>query len=1052
MADIIMGEVDEVVENFAQTEGAGKPLLLPGLVATWPACSLWRGESGLRHLLKAFDGTFVQVMQSDSSVFWGDIHNHHPVNMNMSEFLEDAEVVLTGGDPSRYLYLAQHQLHHQHHEGKSSFTILNEVPAPSCLAGKSLSSQNLWMCTKGSRSSLHYDLSDNLLCVVSGSKTVTMYPPSQTPYLYPRPISDESNNHSQVNFANPDYERHPLYKQAVDHRSVFELKEGDALFIPCGWWHQVDSTDVTIAINFWWEAVPEVQNLRRYRNQRQGQAGGVYDDGYSFFFLRRSMTEAIVDMMHHMVKELPLVRTLRSQSTSRPSVGPQVKGDCNGHPVASYCQATTADYHGGLPGSNVTISCTTPGGDVLSAAHHAAALYHEQLPPSSLTKSRSCQCLPLASNTFISIIGSSCGVCGDDAVGQPPSATNVQLLLAAGTISVAPGAGTATAVAAGTSSVAPGAGTATAVAAGTSSMAPGAGTATAVAANTSSSMVSTSDYDEQMRMTRNQDLEPLNRYETVTIIIGGDASKATDETANPPAAASSTAATVSDTATAIATAASTDAATATTVMLLTTPGTAATATVGVNATGTVKTTATFTAPGGAATGTNIATATATTTTTTTATAAAAAATTTTAAAAAAANVLPPSNYSPAHDPLASLFASMSVQHFAALLFSLSTDRPHAIKRLFFDYKDGSHEVSITAVDPTGIIDDSIRVKKKRCMRQQEGRRTETAVAPHYYHYHLNGSSHEDECSHDCNYSSVEDVIVHDNSTALAELSRHDEDGVVYSRPSCGSTLDSTDRSHELTPFMTPMVAYLMTRMLEEIEEREAVHDEEIGGREAVHIDMLLMNKTGAEVNTHDLMVQPQESSTAGHIDSDGPILNPGVTSVANYKLTDASGSPTVQQGVGGQQEDKVTSLCVMTVNSNGEAASQPTQALTQSYPSNLVRVSEQTAGHERDGEDGQRDDVRGHLVGLGTREDTAVRDQGCSTARGRTVDVHQQQQRHNHVCNSCGGGFWVPTMSQLCTMLYAAAGDEDRAFAVLLNGRQRLSEEAVSRLKASTML
>ncbi|GAX85366.1 hypothetical protein CEUSTIGMA_g12783.t1, partial [Chlamydomonas eustigma] len=842
---------------------------------------------------------------------------------------------------------------------------------------------------------------------------------------------------------------------------------------------------VTIAINFWWEAVPEVQNLRRCRNQRQGQAGGVYDDGYSFFFLRRSMTEAIVDMMHHMVKEMPLVRTLRSQSTSRPSVGPQVKGDCNGHPVASYCQATTADYHGGLPGSNVTISCTTPGGDVLSAAHHAAAhhaaahhvaaLFYEQLPPSSLTKSRPCQCLPLASNTFISIIGSSCGVCGDDAtVGQPPSATNVQLLLAAGTSSVAPGAGTATAVAAGTSSVAPGAGTATAVAAGTSSMAPGAGTATAVAANTSSSMVSTSDYDEQMRMTRNQDLEPLNRYETVTIIIGGDASKATDETANPPAAASSTAATVSDTATAIATAASTDAATATTVMLLTTPGTAATATVGVNATGTVKATATvgvnatgtvkatatvgvnatgtvkatatvgvnatgtvkatatFTAPGGAATGTNIATATATTTTTTTTTAtaaaAAAAATTTTAAAAAAATVLPPSNYSPAHDPLASLFASMSVQHFAALLFSLSTDRPHAIKRLFFDYKDGSHEVSITAVDPTGIIDDSIRVKKKRCMRQQEGRRTETAVAPHYYHYHLNGSSHEDECSHDCNYSSVEDVFVHDNSTALAELSRHDEDGVVYSRPSCGSTLDSTDRSHELTPFMTPMVAYLMTRMLEEIEEREAVHDEEIGGREAVHIDMLLMNKTGAEVvvNTHALMVQPQESSTAGQIDSDGPILNLGVTSVANYKLTDASGPPTVQQGVGGQQEDKVTSLCVMTVNSNGEAASQPTQALTQSYPSNLVRVSEQTAGHERDGEDGQRDDVRGHLVGLGTREDTAVRDQGCSTARGRTVDVHQQQQRHNHVCNSCGGGFWVPTMSQLCTMLYAAAGDEDR--------------------------
>ena len=29
---------------------------------------------------------------------------------------------------------------------------------------------------------------------------------------------------------------------------------GDALFIPEGWWHQVDSQDMTIAINFWWRS------------------------------------------------------------------------------------------------------------------------------------------------------------------------------------------------------------------------------------------------------------------------------------------------------------------------------------------------------------------------------------------------------------------------------------------------------------------------------------------------------------------------------------------------------------------------------------------------------------------------------------------------------------------------------------------------------------------------------------------------------------------------------------------------------------------------------
>ncbi|XP_057474189.1 lysine-specific demethylase JMJ31-like isoform X2 [Actinidia eriantha] len=32
------------------------------------------------------------------------------------------------------------------------------------------------------------------------------------------------------------------------------LHAGDALFIPEGWFHQVDSDDLTIAVNFWWKS------------------------------------------------------------------------------------------------------------------------------------------------------------------------------------------------------------------------------------------------------------------------------------------------------------------------------------------------------------------------------------------------------------------------------------------------------------------------------------------------------------------------------------------------------------------------------------------------------------------------------------------------------------------------------------------------------------------------------------------------------------------------------------------------------------------------------
>lgn len=78
--------------------------------------------------------------------------------------------------------------------------------------------------------------------------------PDVTDQLYPFSVLGESPNHSHVNFAHPDNQQHPLYKQALQSQQEFVLQAGDALFIPEGWWHQVDSQDTTIAVNFWWQS------------------------------------------------------------------------------------------------------------------------------------------------------------------------------------------------------------------------------------------------------------------------------------------------------------------------------------------------------------------------------------------------------------------------------------------------------------------------------------------------------------------------------------------------------------------------------------------------------------------------------------------------------------------------------------------------------------------------------------------------------------------------------------------------------------------------------
>jgi len=81
---------------------------------------------------------------------------------------------------------------------------------------------------------------------------VVLWPPSATEFLYPMSDCGEASNHSAVDLVQPDFKVHPRAKHAWDHCQKVLLHAGDALFIPEGWFHQVDSIALTIAVNFWW--------------------------------------------------------------------------------------------------------------------------------------------------------------------------------------------------------------------------------------------------------------------------------------------------------------------------------------------------------------------------------------------------------------------------------------------------------------------------------------------------------------------------------------------------------------------------------------------------------------------------------------------------------------------------------------------------------------------------------------------------------------------------------------------------------------------------------
>ncbi len=101
----------------------------------------------------------------------------------------------------------------------------------------------------------HFDLNDNIACVVAGRRRFTLFPPDQLPNLYVGPFDFTLSGPpvSMVSLHQPDFERYPQFREALRHAQVAELEPGDALYIPYFWWHHVESlARFNVLINYWW--------------------------------------------------------------------------------------------------------------------------------------------------------------------------------------------------------------------------------------------------------------------------------------------------------------------------------------------------------------------------------------------------------------------------------------------------------------------------------------------------------------------------------------------------------------------------------------------------------------------------------------------------------------------------------------------------------------------------------------------------------------------------------------------------------------------------------
>jgi len=232
---------------------AARPVVLRGLVADWPATKLGlqSAEAICRYLIGLDNGTPVDALllapQEKGRIFYNaafDGFNFLKNKLPLTRIIE--QVARYSRFDEAPAVAAQSALIAACLPGfldAHAMPLLDDSVAP-----------RIWLGTAITVPA-HCDETDNIACVVAGKRRFTLFPPGQIGNLYIGPLdfAPTGTPISLVDFAAPDFERFPKFREALAHALVAELGPGDAIFIPALWWHHVQSLDVcNILINYWW--------------------------------------------------------------------------------------------------------------------------------------------------------------------------------------------------------------------------------------------------------------------------------------------------------------------------------------------------------------------------------------------------------------------------------------------------------------------------------------------------------------------------------------------------------------------------------------------------------------------------------------------------------------------------------------------------------------------------------------------------------------------------------------------------------------------------------
>lgn len=212
------------------------PVIFSGSIRDWPAAEKWKPD----YFAKDF-ADFQVHLYSDAQ--------RDVIPCVFPEFIDYMTAGQRRGDlaaTTDKLYLAWNsEVLAKHRELRSHFDF-----RPFFGARRGKIQTGLWMGAEGSHTRLHTDIdSYNLHAVLHGEKEFILFDPSESENLYPSDVYEWTTEFSSVDLRAIDPQRFPKVDKATAY--VGDVRAGDMIFVPIGWWHSVTCVQPSISLNAW---------------------------------------------------------------------------------------------------------------------------------------------------------------------------------------------------------------------------------------------------------------------------------------------------------------------------------------------------------------------------------------------------------------------------------------------------------------------------------------------------------------------------------------------------------------------------------------------------------------------------------------------------------------------------------------------------------------------------------------------------------------------------------------------------------------------------------